>query len=419
MFSTFRKELLLILRDPSGLLLLLIMPTLLLVIMTYVQDAPFRDYQELKFEVLILNKDKGKVSNQITKSMEDSKNFLLIDSLNGLPLTEAQFLKSIKEGHYQVGLIIPENTTKIVVKATNNLANDIAQSSGLPTTEVDTAIAEKANIQIVYDPLVKPAMRTSLTNAIQQYLLQSKFDIVLDRLGKMSGNEQAIPLNQESFDMISVSEEIANEDKALNAINSVQHNVPAWAIFGMFMIVVPIAGNFIRERDEGSAMRINLIPRARYKVMLGKMLFYLSLCLMQLTFMLSVGLFFLPILGLPSLELGAHPLALIPLAVAIAFSAVAYGVFIGKIFKTSNQAMPFGAISIVILSAIGGIWVPLEILPNVMQKIALVSPLHWALEGINGIFLRNMTLLEILPSILALIVLGTALLWIAHLKKSE
>ncbi len=35
--------------------------------------------------------------------------------------------------------------------------------------------------------------------------------------------------------------------------NSVQHNVPAWSIFAMFFIVIPIAGNMIREREDGSA----------------------------------------------------------------------------------------------------------------------------------------------------------------------
>ena len=46
-------------RDPGGLLLLLIMPAALIIVMALVQDAPYRDYQEMKFEILVANKDKG------------------------------------------------------------------------------------------------------------------------------------------------------------------------------------------------------------------------------------------------------------------------------------------------------------------------------------------------------------------------
>lgn len=422
--NTFKKELLLLLRDPSGLLLLLIMPSILLFVMTYVQDAPFKDYQEMHFDVLIYNEDQGKISKQIIQALDTSPHFSAIQSINGKAIDEETFHAAIKEGHYTMGIKLPSNTTKSMVKATNKIADDIAKTTGMPrlnSTSLDST--DQAVILLMFDPTVKPAMRTSLSNALQQYLLQSKFDILLERLGNLNtqeNNTNTPVLNASAFNNLVIKEEMQGQKSTEDIrINSVQHNVPAWSIFGMFMIVVPLAGNILKEKADGSDMRVRLIPGAFAKVMLGKLVFYFSLCLVQFVFMLCIGLFIIPLLGLPQLQLGAHPITVVPVVASISLMAVSYGLFIGSIFKTANQAMPFGAISIVILSAIGGIWVPLEVLPPLMQKIALFSPLYWSLEGVNNIFLRDLGWTGIILPCTVLLLSSAVALAIAYFKNKN
>ena len=126
--------------------------------------------------------------------------------------------------------------------------------------------------------------------------------------------------------------------------------------------------------------------------------------------MCGVGRWVLPLFGLPALRLGAHPEALIPVVAATALCATAFGYCLGMIFRSGAQALPFGSIAIVILSALGGIWVPVELLPPVLQATAKISPLHWSLSGIQAIILRDGSWKDIaLPS---LILLGLAMaLW--------
>jgi ABC-2 type transport system permease protein len=411
--NTFKKELLLLLRDPSGLLLLLIMPSLLIVIMTYIQDAPFKDYQEMHFDVLVYNQDKQIVSDKIIASLNASPNFSTINQLDGVEIDSVSFTQAITSGRYAIGIILPKNTSKVMIKATNKIVDDIAQVTGMPSVNASSIEdITPQTIQLVFDPTFKPAMRASLTNALQQYLLQSKFDFLIERLSTIGGGENT-KVDISIFDMVSIKEISAKNDTDHARINSVQHNVPAWAIFGMFMIVVPLAGNMLKEKDEGSDMRVRLIPHALRKVMLGKILFYFTLSLIQFTFMLSIGIFVLPLMGLPSLYLGHYPILVIPVVASISCAAVAYGVFIGNIFKTANQAMPFGAISIVILSALGGIWVPVEILPNIIQQMAKVSPLYWSLDGVNAIFLRDGGLSSIIFPCLVLMGISVIMVVIA------
>jgi len=104
-----KKEILLLLRDKAGLALLFIMPTLLVVVMTYIQDAAFRVLSNDKVEVIWVDNDGSKISNSIKTELEASGYFVLIDSLNNEKLGVEEGKELISNGDYQVGIVIPED----------------------------------------------------------------------------------------------------------------------------------------------------------------------------------------------------------------------------------------------------------------------------------------------------------------------
>ena len=63
--ATIIKEWILLRRDIGGLMMLLIMPGILIMVMAMVQDAPFKDYQQLKFELLFVDQDGGKLAETL------------------------------------------------------------------------------------------------------------------------------------------------------------------------------------------------------------------------------------------------------------------------------------------------------------------------------------------------------------------
>lgn len=392
-FATIIKEWILLRRDVAGFLLLFIMPAILIVVMALVQDAPFKDYQELRFDLLLADNDHGRLAQEIKAGLRQGKNFNVIDSIDGKPITDEQLKALLQKGKYRVGIVIPKGATAEVINAANIVANSISKKLGMGTLP-QREIRDSMYVRMYFDPASKPTFRMSISFALDKYITYSCSNLLVGRMSKL-GNMEAIDSAQgddfkKIFQGIGIKEEALNDKAIYNqTINSVQHNVPAWAIFGMFFIVVPIAGNMIREREERSALRVELIPHAYTYVALGKILFYTILCTVQFFVMCAIGLWILPFLDLPALNMGTHAWVLLPLSICIAMAATAYGYFVGSVFKTTNQAMPFGAISVVILSAMGGIWVPMDILPQVMQRVAMVSPLHWGLDGINQVILRN------------------------------
>jgi ABC-2 type transport system permease protein len=65
------------------------------------------------------------------------------------------------------------------------------------------------------------------------------------------------------------------------------------------------------------------------------------------------------------------------------------------------------------MSAMGGIWVPVDLLPEVMQNLAKISPLHWGLDAINHIILRNGNIGNVTPHLIVLLAFSTVLLLIS------
>lgn len=408
-------------RDLSGLLLLLVMPSALIVVMALVQDAPFRDYQNLKFDLLLSDEDNGNAAHQITAGLKQSNNFRVIDSLDGAPISTSQMKTLLGNGRYKIGVMIPKGTTAEIVNSANIIVNDIARKTGLSANLPSRDIREHISIQIYFDPVSKPAFRNAISSALDKYVTYTCSNILMHRLSALN---QAPGTADDTADVdklkkimqgIGIKEEPLNSNqKYTQRLNTVQHNVPAWAIFGMFFIVIPIAGHIIKEREDGSILRIGLIPNAHMYVTLGKIIFYTLICAIQFWTMMCIGLWIMPLLNLPALYLGTHSWVLLPVSICIGFSATSFGFFMGALFKTVNQALPFGSVIIVILSALGGIWIPLEVLPGGMQVMALFSPLHWSLEGVNQVILRDGNMSSaLLPSFILL--LSGIILWTASM----
>lgn len=437
--ATIIKEWILARRDIAGFMLLFLMPAALIIVMALVQDAPFKDYQKLQFDLLVADLDNGSISASIKDGLKQSENFRITDSFEGQPLTEAKLKQLLQNGDYKVGIVIPKGATPEMVNAANIVANSISERMGMGTLPA-REVRDSVYIKMYFDPVSRPTFRMSVSFALDKLITYSSSHILVERLSKLSApvvaestdsvvtdsllamaEQEPEPVQnfEKIFKGLGISEQVlSDDDYSSKYMNSVQHNVPAWAIFGMFFIVIPICSHLIRERDEGSALRVELIPNARRFVALGKIFFYTLVCVLQFILMFCVGVWLLPLLGLPSLYLGVNAWALIPVALAIAFAATSYGYFTGVMFTTTNQAMPFGAISVVILSALGGIWVPVDVLSPMMQKLAMLSPLYWGLDAINFITLRNGNITDVWLHLLVLAGFS-AILWVISTYRNK
>ena len=398
--ATIYKEFLLLIRDPGGMALIFIMPLALVIVMALVQDAPFRDYQEIKLDVLLVDHDADSLGAKVRAAFMASPNVHLIAKTDS-----AEAKRLVHAGDFKAAIIIPPHASETLRRKTRQLITSVFANFGLPADQKDSAQLPVIELKIYFDPAIKANYQQTLSSAIEKIIANVQTTWVLDELQNQlaEDNPDAKKIDLDLSKFIHVSQRYAAEKKFQSLeLNSVQHNVPAWTMFAMFFILYPLAGNFIKEREEGSMLRLRLISGSQFPVITGKFSFYFLVCLVQFVMMVAVGIFVMPLLGLSKLVLGGNAVLILLTACCVAMAATGYGVLIAVYFRTAQQALSFGSVSVVILSAIGGIWVPIYVMPEILQQLSRFSPMSWGLESFNDLFLRQASIHTILPNILRL-----------------
>jgi len=398
------KELLILVRDRAGLAVLYIMPLCLIVLMALIQDAPFRDYKQANIPVLLINADQGAVSKLVYKGLEDAGMFK-VDTVLVKDDAKAQASLAVKNGKYKAAVIVTKDASKHFEK---NISLRVEKSfSGFfPIKTQIRELAAENSVLVFWDPIIKRTFKEGVNLALESALTNYQADLMIKKVGeklKKLSPDQHFELDTKPAVLIAQKNAVP-VDVALYGLNSVQHNVPAWAIFGIFFIVLPLSGNLIKEREQKTMLRLHLIPGSIPLVFLGKILAYLLIAQTQFIAVLLVGKFLMPVLGLPQLHTGNSIPAIIITVTALGFAAASLGILIGTLFRTHHQASTFGAVSVVILAAIGGIWVPVFIMPKILQTLSTVSPLGWGMHAFNSIFLRGSGISAIWPELLALFI---------------
>lgn len=413
LFSTIQKELLILLRDRGGLAILFLMPMAMITIMALIQDAPFKDYQELKIPLLLVNKDTGSLGRSIEQGLKESK----IAEITQLQLSNEEVKKKIKAGEFEIGIIIPPAATQSLNATVNHFVSEKLAGAGLSNTAEDaTVLTENIELQILFAPGTKKSFKATILSSLKQSSskLETKtlIDLFSKKLATAETNANATQPLKDFINFTEVSTVETREEALL--LNSVQHNVPAWTIFGMFFIVISMAGSIIKERDDGSYLRIRTMPGSFVTVLTGKISAYLLVCIVQCILMLLVGIYLLPHVGLPALQTGSSIAGVAVVAISTGLAATGFGILVGTVFTTHQQSSTFGAVSVVILAALGGIWVPVYVMPQSIQLLAAFSPLYWSLTAFHKLFLNGGSFVSVLPYAGKLILFFVVMMGIAY-----
>ena len=403
------KEFLVLIRDIPGLIILFAMPIAMIIVVTLVQDSTLKSISDSKIKILYIDNDNDILSKSLKEGLLKSDIFEIDTAIN----TVYEAKKEVASGKYRIAIIIPADATNTIRKNVKPIVNNIFA----PSNNKKETNFKKPEIIILTDPTTKNTFRQTVISNLQTYTskieTQILFKILAEQLEELTGTTP--DLLDKPIETIVFKEIFAYEKETSIKPNSTQHNVPAWTMFAMFFIVIPLASNMIHERDNGSFFRLLTMPGNYLTVLGSKTIVYLGITFLQFILMILTGIFILPLFGLPVLNLGTHPLTLIITALASGLAAVGYGILVGTITATHEQAGVFGSVSVIILASLGGIWFPVYAMPAVMQKISIISPLNWGLESFYDIFLKNGTVTDILPEISALFVFFLITILIAYL----
>lgn len=182
-------------------------------------------------------------------------------------------------------------------------------------------------------------------------------------------------------------------------MTAVQQSVPAWLIFGMFFVVIPLAGVLIQERTDGTLARIATFGVSPFTVLCGKLVAFMGLNWVQLLLMLLVGRWLVPSLGGDALYLDLQPGWFLLMVFATSAAAVGLALLIGAYARSFDHAAALGGGANVVLAALAGIMVPRPLMPAAMQTVSEWSPMGWALDGMQAVFLGAPDAAQVVPKV--------------------
>ncbi|MFC0345650.1 ABC transporter permease [Epilithonimonas hispanica] len=383
LWRSFIKEIQLLKRDSGGIVIIFLMPLLLIITITLIQDSTFKNLEGSKIPIIFIDNDKSEVSKVITQELKDSKTFELVTDYNEKSAQEAVF-----GGDYQMAIVIPENLTKDLNSNIDSKVQTIVSSFGLDADSASAKISavKTKDIHLYFDPATNLGFKNSVMNAINKMVFEIENKKIYKAFQDQLGTTENL---EENKNLISFKEIIPKNGKLDVIPNSVQHNVPAWALFAIFFIVVPLSINLVKEKSQGTSVRIRISPTPYFIHILGKTFTYLIICVIQFLLMVAVGVWLFPYMNLPQFDVTGKMFHLIIVTLFAGLAAIGFGILIGTMSNTQEQSAPFGATSVVVLAAVGGIWVPVFLMPEFMQKIAAFSPMNWGLNAYYDIILRN------------------------------
>jgi len=151
------------------------------------------------------------------------------------------------------------------------------------------------------------------------------------------------------------------------------------AIFPFTIMFIITSITTLRERTGGTMERLMVLPIGKLDLVLGYMFAFGLLAIIQAALASAVLIYWL------GLDIQGPSWLLVVVAVCDALLGTAHGIFVSAFAKTEFQAVQFMPAFIMPQILIGGLVMPVDKLPDVLQTIANCLPLTYAINALNQV----------------------------------
>jgi ABC-2 type transport system permease protein len=168
--------------------------------------------------------------------------------------------------------------------------------------------------------------------------------------------------------------------------------------FAYFFVFILTGISFLRERVGGTLERLLATPVSRSEIVLGYSLGFGFFATLQVAIVLAfvLGRLGIPALGpVPAFAIGlgvqtiGNPLIAYLLVLVLGLGAVSLGIFLSTFARTELQILQFIPIVIVPQGLLGGFFWPIEQLPSLLQPVARILPVTYAIDGLRQVMIAG------------------------------
>ena len=366
--SMARKEIVLMLKEKGLFFWLIGMPILFIVLFGSVLNK----VDDATITVRYVDLDQSEISRQFIETIGKIEGFELKTDTSR---TVEEQIEQIREGKQSSLVVVPKGFGENLAsgrQATVTLYRDAAS---------DTSVAP---------------IRAVLQNIALQYREQ-KLSGALARTGIGEAEVKQILLEP-------VHIEEAKENGT--SFNMVAQVVPGYTVMFVFFIMINMVRRFLQDRDSGMIARLASTKMDAHVYLIGMWIPNVLAVLLQCVVLLAFGHY---VYRLPLGDLTA----ISAIIAALALCGTAFGLALAVTSRSENQGNAITQVIALGGALFGGLWFPLDFLPETMRMIARITPQFWAQKALQDVMVRSADLSLVWPSIAVLTGFAAAALLLA------
>jgi ABC-2 type transport system permease protein len=360
-----RKEVLELRQDPRLFGIVVMAPIIQLTVLGYAATTDVKDVP-----VVIVDADRSVRSRELVTRFDASENFTVVDLLG----STGDIDPWLETGRAWMALSIPAGYGNLIERG------------------------ETAALQVVAD-----GTDSNSTNVALSYARVLVGGYAQDLLAERTGEAPERLVN-------AVIRVWFNPD-----LESRDFMIPGIVALLLLVITTNLSAMaIVREKELGTLEQLNVTPLARWELIVGKLVPYGAIGMLDVVLVLIVAIFWFEVPMRGSIAL------LFAMSAVYLLSTLGLGLFISTVSATQQQAMMtttfFFLTPMIYLS---GFIFPIDNMPDWIQPVTYLIPLRYFLVILRGIFLKGVGLDVLWPQALALLGWGMAMLTLATLRSSK
>ena len=399
LFQIALKDLRLIFRDRSALILMLLAPFLLTLGMGAITgrfSGSDTNSGISDIPVALVNQDGAQLGAALVKMFTSAD---LDPLLNPLLLTDAAAARAaVDNDEHAAAIIIPAGFTDSIIPP--------------PQRSAPPALVQ---IEFYANP-TRPTGAGILKAILEAFLARVEVSriagqVTVTRLLENSviTPEQALRVGMTAAERMAQTEGATSAIKLVNttggggavAFDILAYMAPGMALMFLMFTVTYGARSLLVENRQGTLARMLISPTTSAQVLGGKVLGIFLTAIAQLFILIGgTSLLF-------RLQWG-NPLAVVLLVMAAAFAATGWGMIIAAFLKTPGQIASVGSAVMLIFGLLGGSFFDITMLPKWVQTLSKVSPNAWGMEGFLDLA-RGGGMAVVREPVIALLIMGAVL----------
>jgi ABC-2 type transport system permease protein len=389
-----RKDLVLFLSDRRALLINLVLPIMIATFFGYLFGGSGAA-KTGTIEVALVQQDRGEVGARIAAALKADATLHITD------MSAAQAREAVGKGSQKAAIVIPAG---------------FGEAAGAAFF----GAGDKPRIDLLYDPsqqAVLSMVKGMLTQQVMQIVSAEMFGgktgeaftaasmkklehdpenadnaALKDLLGsvkKFQDRPQAKPAAPGAAPKgglampFTTSDQQVTSGPQLDGYNGYAHSFAGMGVQFILFLGVDMGIGILLAQRSGVWSRLLAAPVTLTTVLLARAVSaaLISLCLLFVMFGFAVAVFDVHI---------ANPLGFLGVAVCFSLLTASFGLLIAAFGKTPEAARGIAVFATLIMVMLGGAWVPSFMFPDWVQKVTVVVPTRWAIDGLDAMTWRGL-----------------------------